>query len=195
MSIPLGLWKRLSTTRVRFASGLAVLGLCAAPGIAAANLPSPKTKLIVPGKSIGGVALGESYAQAQKAWGKTSSCSPLTGCSYDGGRKGTAAFSTPHPPGSPAIVSAVFIEVHFLRSGKPDWTRTPLDSYKTAKGIHLGSTLSMVKRAYPHGKRACGTAACSWIVAGPHRTSTGFELYRGPRGTEVAGILVSEPEG
>jgi hypothetical protein len=193
MSILLELWHRHLTSKIRYALGLAVLGLCAAPGVAAANLPSPASKLIVPGKSIGGVSLGESYTQAQKAWGITKNCNPMTGCTYDGGKNGTASFSTPHRPGSPAIVSAVYIEVHFFRIGKPDWARTPLDKYKTAKGIHLGSTLSTVKKAYPHGKRSCGTVTCSWIVAGPHKASTGFALYKGPKGTEVASILVEEP--
>jgi hypothetical protein len=193
VSILLKLWNRHLTSKVRYSLGLAVLGLCAAPGIAAANLPSPKTKLIVPGKSIAGVSLGESYAQAKNAWGNTKGCSPLTGCSYDGGKDGTAFFSTPHSPGSPDKVSAVGIEVHFSHTGKPDWARTPLDKYKTAKGIHLGSTVSTLKKAYPHGKRSCGTVTCSWIVSGPHKAGTNFALYRGPKGTEVASILVEEP--
>ncbi|HEV7482478.1 MAG TPA: hypothetical protein VGO13_05200 [Solirubrobacterales bacterium] len=46
----------------------------ALPAAAQATLPKTTNTLIVPGKSIGGVALGGSVASVTKAWGPNKTC-------------------------------------------------------------------------------------------------------------------------
>lgn len=53
---------------------LLACGLVVVPSPAQAAAPTPKSKLIVPVVSIGGVKLAQTYATALKTWGPGSSC-------------------------------------------------------------------------------------------------------------------------
>ncbi len=58
---------------------------------------------------------------------------------------------------------------------------TPLDRFKTAKGIGIGSTVAKLKQAYPHLKKS---NAALFDLAGPGESLTLFEIEEG----RVAGI-------
>jgi hypothetical protein len=127
----------------------------AVPVIAAARVPSPATKLIVPGKSIGGISIGMNYKAAEKLWGTPSSCAkPVLaaggGCSYTGptntSKYGTASFNW-----SQGKVIEVTIQANESRSQKYTLTG-PLTKFKTATGIGLLSSRAAVRRAYPRFK-------------------------------------------
>src|SRR3982074_3287803 len=66
--------------RMLFA-GLA-MGCLVCPTVALAKLPSPKTTVIVPGTSIGGVKIGMDQTQVFHAWGSTK-CIPGL-CTWQG---------------------------------------------------------------------------------------------------------------
>jgi hypothetical protein len=140
---------------MKFRIGL-VLGVAAAlatPTLAqAVSLPTAKSTLIVPAKSLAGVKLNSSVAAAVAAWGKGGSCTP-GGCEYGtpSSSLGTANFiAGKRSETGPVLVVDISISVG--RTGpnlKPNF-KTPLARYATASGIGLGSTVKELKHAYPH---------------------------------------------
>jgi len=161
-----------------------VLALVLAAGAQAA-LPTTHSTLIVPVKSLAGVKLGASLASATSAWGKGGTCSD-SGCNYESAKDkdGTASFivaqtSTP----APIKVVKVSIEAGLmsLAYGAKKNFDTPLDRFKTANGIGIGSTVSKLKQAYPHIKKS---NANLFDLPGPGESVTLFEIEEG----HVAGI-------
>ncbi|HUO74913.1 MAG TPA: hypothetical protein VMU39_29375 [Solirubrobacteraceae bacterium] len=147
--------------------GLAV-GSLALPAGALARLPHPKTTLIVPGVSIGGVKIDMTQAQVFHEWGSTG-CIPGL-CTWQG-------------PGNPAHAERATVSFFKgkviqidINAGTTNGTNVKfkpgtLSKWKTAKNIHLGSTRASVKRAYPAAKANNSTGVAGWdLFDGIHLT-------------------------
>lgn len=128
----------------------ALLALATTPA-AFAKLPSTGDPYLIPSVGIGGVDLGDRQANAKAAWGRGGDCSDFN-CTYSDPRRpqlGYADFS--YEDGPRGKVSLVQISAGTGRDGKPSF-RTPLTSFETARGIHLGSSFRAVKAAYPRAR-------------------------------------------
>jgi hypothetical protein len=146
--------------------GLAI-GCLVCPTMALARLPSPKTTLIVPGTSIGGVKIGMDQTQVFHQWGSTK-CIPGL-CTWQG-------------PGNPshaerATVSfvkgkVIQVDINAATSGTNlKFTPGKLSNWKTGKNIALGSKRAAVKRAYPGAKANNSTGVAGWdLFAARHFT-------------------------
>ncbi len=177
----------------------AILAL-ALPATAGAALPKAGNTLIVPGKSIGGVALGATAASVQKAWGATKDCEFQ--CVYEGSKHGdeTAAnagvlLEEPPSGSGPAKVWRVFLTVGQKRVGndlKPD-LNTALSEFKTSKGIGIGSTMGDVKKAYPGAKKEGGPGFAQYTLKGKKEISTTFAFSNSSKVTSVT--ITSHPGG
>ena len=127
---------------------LALFALGAGP--AQAGAPHPRSDLIVPGKSIGGVALGQTPANAKAAWGPGFACpkpigsAPLV-CDWSSPLKsalGDSAFEALH--------GKVFnVQIGVGHKGDTPNFRTSITTFKTRKDIGLGSTEAALLVAYP----------------------------------------------
>jgi hypothetical protein len=171
--------------------GLAlILGATAAvPSLAA--LPVPTSRLIVPGRSLGGVKLGGTFAAGLKAWGRGATCTQGTRfhiCSYTTSNfaDGNAGF-TGKPGGRIDM-----IQVAAGYTGRDPNFKTSLVKFKTAKGVGLGSTSRAVKSAYPKAKRQNVTGASNyeWVIVGPGAARTRFQMA-GTGTSRVIGIILN----
>lgn len=128
-----------------------LLVLLAAAAPASADLPKAKSTTIVPGKSIAGVKVGMTVAQALAAWGPSPDCTAETRiaiCWYRGTeRQGNASFTV-----AGGAVRTVTIQAG--RKGIDLVFAGPLQQWRTAKGVRLGSTARQVVKAYPKAKSA-----------------------------------------
>ena len=186
------------TARIAVLLG-AILAL-ALPATAGAALPKPSTTLIVPGKSIGGVALGATASKVKKAWGNTKDCEFQ--CVYEGGKNGdeTAAnagvlLEEPASGSGPGKVWRVFLTVGLKKVGdelKPD-LNTPLSEFKTSKGIGIGSTVGEVKTAYPAAKKYSSTGFTEFTLKGKGEIETQFVFSNSTKVTSV--VVASHPGG
>jgi hypothetical protein len=185
------------TARIAVLLG-AILAL-ALPASAGAALPKLSTTLIVPGKSIGGVALGATASAVKKAWGNTKSCE--FECAYEGGKHGdeTATnagvlLENSASGKGPAKVWRVFITVGQKKVGdepKPDFN-TPLTEFETSKGIGIGSTIGEVQKAYPGAKKEGDAGFTNFTLKGKGEIETTFTCAGAPK---VTSILVSSHPG
>lgn len=132
--------RRLSLAAVLLLSALA-------PASAAAQLPSPSSRTIVPGRSIGSVALGMSVQRAVAAWGAGSACTELsrsTSCYWAGtDLQGSANFVVD------GAGKVVLISISAGRRGDNLAYAGPLLTWRTRKKIGLGSSTTAVVKAYP----------------------------------------------
>ncbi len=157
------------------AAAVAALALAATAMAATGSLPSFKSHLIVPNRSVGGVVLKSSAASAVRTLGASRSCSVDNGCVFT---KNGANFSvqfarlTAH---SKPIVASISMNVEMTGSGTPVFT-TPLVALKTASGIGLGSTAAAVKHAYPAAK---GSPKTGYAIVGADAHQTTFTLVHG----------------
>lgn len=127
---------------------LTTLLACAlAPAVARAELPTPSSRTIVPGTSIGGVAIGMTVKRAVAAWGAGSACTELsrsTSCYWTGSDlDGSANFVVD------AAGKVVLISISAGRRGDDLAYAGPLLKWRTRKKIGLGSTTVVVVKAYP----------------------------------------------
>jgi hypothetical protein len=179
---------------------LATLAL-ALPAAAQAALPKTSNTLIVPGKSIGGVALGGSLSSVTKAWGPNKACEYQ--CLYEGK---AGAGETPSlgsvlletkTSGGPGKVWMIFINVAQKTIGDklvPDFN-TPLTRFRTAKGIGLGSKVTELKQAYHSAKKSStGTSDLSfYTIKGPKEIATNFTVGAAGKITSIQ--VESHPGG
>jgi hypothetical protein len=153
--------------RRRIVVSVLAIGCVACPTVALAKLPSPRTTLIVPGRSIAGVKIDMNQTQVFHQWGRTS-CIPGL-CTWRG-------------PGNPlhaerATVSfvkgkVIQIDINASTSGNNlKFKPGKLSKWKTGKNISLGSTRAAVKRAYPAAKANNSTGVAGWdLFGGRHYT-------------------------
>jgi hypothetical protein len=175
--------------RVRIGLVTSVVLALALPAGAQAALPTTHSTLIVPVKSLAGVKLGASLASATAAWGKGGTCSENGGaCIYEStnDKDGSASFLVAQTSTTaPVEVVNVSIKAGLTSRavGAKKNFNTPLDRFKTAKGIGIGSTASKLKHAYPHLKKSITGI---YNLAGPGESFTLFEVEEG----RVAGISI-----
>lgn len=164
----------------------------ALPASAGAALPKPSSTLIVPNKSIAGVALGAKISQVKKAWGKGGKCE--YDCVYEAARKNETegpslarVLCEEKRQGAPRTAWMISISVGYKTVGTetvPTF-KTPLTAFKTAKGIGLGSKASELARAYPKAEKQ-GTAGAYWYeIPGPKEAATIFVFSNGNRVTTI----------
>jgi hypothetical protein len=179
---------------------LGVILTLALPATAGAALPKAGSTLIVPGKSVGGVALGATAAAVQKAWGPAKNCEFQ--CAYEGGKHGdetaaNAGVLLEEPAGGkgPAKVWRIFLTVGQKKVGnelKPD-LNTPLSKFKTSKGIGIGSTMGELKNAYPGAKKESGPGFADYTLKGKKEISTLFTFANSTKLTSIT--VTSHPGG
>ena len=153
---------------------------------------------VVPGHSIAGVSLGETYARLRAAARSAGGVSvPDSG--FRTGRRVTwdigvaVPYVYPGTGGHDQIRAVVTAHAkpgksRLVRGGPPANARVTFVSLGstlevTAAGIEAGSTLADAREARPRGHlfRKCGSIACAstWLVDGPGRRRTAFTLFKG----------------
>jgi hypothetical protein len=153
---------------------------------------------VVPGHSIAGVSLGQTYARVRAAARHAGGVSvPDSG--FRTGRRvswdiGVAVpYLYPGTGGHDQIRAVVTARAkpgksRLVRGGPPANARVTFVSLGsslevTAAGLGAGSTLADARRARPRGRlfRKCGSIACAstWLVDGPRRRRTAFTLFKG----------------
>ena len=156
---------------VMTAVALACLGSTATALAASSALPTFKSDLIVPNRSLAGVSLFSTDTGARRAFRTGgSSCSVKRGCVYESrdGSSFSIGFAITKSRRTP-FVGEITISA-------ADGFHTPLASLKTADGIGLGSTAAAVKRAYP---RVVGSADSDYTLVGRGAVRTVFGLAKG----------------
>jgi hypothetical protein len=161
------------------AAAVVCVSLCATAAWAA-KLPTFKSDLIVPNKSLAGVTLKSTYKKAVKAFRSgASGCSTTTGCVYRAADGATFSIQFARLT---ATSKPIVAQISILAGDKVTGTHekplfdTPLAALKTAKGIGLGSTRAALKRAYPH---ATGNAVEGFTIKGHGEYATSFHLLDG----------------
>jgi len=143
---------------------------------AAATLPHPRSKLIVPGRSIGGVRIGQTSAAARAAWGPGDTCiNKVSGeCSWITIHDGVASFTLRAGRVVDVAIAAGPKAAGYAFDG-------PLRSLRTRRGIGIGSSVADVRVAYPGLRRT----ERELLVVADHRV-TSFTISGG----RVAGVTV-----
>jgi hypothetical protein len=181
--------------KARIVVALSVTLALALPTAAQAGLPKAADTLIVPAKSIGGVALGSTPTGVVKAWGKSKECKYQ--CLYEGKNSGElgSVLLESNASGTNYKAWSVFISVSETIVGattKPNFD-TPLTSFKTSKGIGLGSSQRELTQAYHALKKlSVGSGVFSYSLKGPKESFTSFTVDQG-RITSIA--INSHPGG
>jgi hypothetical protein len=133
---------------------LAALTL-AAPAVASDvrtdKMPKPESHRISPPGSLGGISIGDDLDDAERAWGGKGLCdskvlpdSCFWGDFYDS-RDGRAEIEAPG-----GIVDWVGLSWNGCCGGEP---RKGIAKFKTKEGLHLGSKLADVGKAYPDAEK------------------------------------------
>ncbi len=164
--------KRIVAVAVAFGAvaPAAALGSAGAP-----KLPHFPSTLIVPGKSAGGVSIGEGAGKAIRAWGGNSSCGPSTTaveCIWGSGANGTdGSISLSFANGK---VTSVALQLNANSKGVPVY-KGPLLALKTKHGIGLKSSVAQLEKQYPGqvGTNAFGDTLGAGAHTTTFRTSTG----------------------
>lgn len=143
--------------------------LLGVPCAALAALPHPASHRIVPGRSIGGVRIGQTTAAARAAWGPGWTCiNTVSGtCSWITIRDGVASLQLQAGRVAQIAIAAGSSAAAPRFDG-------PLAALRTASGIGIGSTKDQVRGAYPRVR------------------STGRELLLVTKGRVTAFYLVTD---
>ena len=163
------------------AAGLA--GALALPAVADAGFPAPRSTLISPGASIGGVKLNSSYKNAHAAWGGGGACQVKVDCVYYAGSGKVAPTTSPQAMFS--VLGGKVYRIQLQAAALGQGTTHPLDAYKTVKGIGLGSTKAQLLKAYPKATNN-PTSPDYYTLKGKGTIFTSFVLTKG----HVATIIV-----
>lgn len=187
--------------KLLLSSVLGAVAILALPLNAQAALPRTGNKLIVPNKSIGGVALGAHQSQVINAWGPNPEC--VSDCIYQAAGsspgKGAAVASAlleKKREGAPYKVWTVFIAVGLNTVGNksiPNF-KTPLTKFKTAAGIGLGSKVGALKSAYHGLKKSVVPGGYTYYqLKGRGESETGFTVSPAEKITQI--VVRSHPGG
>lgn len=151
------------------------------PASAAAQLPTPTSTAIVPGKTIGGVGPGMTVARALAIWGPGSACTPESrrdSCYWRGtDLEGMASFVVG------ADGKVVYVAISAGRRGDDLAYAGPLMRWRTSRKLRLGVTTGFVVRKYPKVKGApSGLQLGSGVHATTLQTSSGriYQIDIGP---------------
>lgn len=150
-----------------------VLSLAAMPAAAGAALPKPKTKLIVPGKSIGGVALNMATAKAKAQWGPGAKCTKTPASGTVKAQEGCdwRTFDSIISPSAHITFLGGKVYLVVITGGRDAKTGKlkghDFAAWKTAKGIAVGSKISAVGPAYPAAKRNLSEGGSGWDLITP----------------------------
>lgn len=137
------------------AAALALAAPAAASNVTNPKMPKPESHRIAPPLSLGGISLGDELKASNKAWGGKGYCgtnvlpdSCFWGDFYDP-LDGRAEIEAPG-----GIVDWVQIAWSGCcgKHDEPD-VRKGVANFHTKKGIHLGSKLSEVGKAYPNATK------------------------------------------
>jgi hypothetical protein len=169
--------------RVAVPSAL-ILALVLVPA-AEAKLPNPKVTTIVPGKSVAGVKLGMRLAVAKQTWGPGSKCG--AGAAGPGSTSCTwSATPNAQPDRGPKLILLSIggkVRAITVDGGTGG---TAIKTFRTAKGIGVGSTLAALRAAYAGLGTSLGPDNPS-LGSGP--TITSFYV----KGGRVKSIQVGSP--
>ncbi len=148
-----------------------LVALLASP--AGAKVPTFKYKLpsIVPGKSIGGLKVGMTRAEAKTTWGAPDDCYTYKGLT-------TCSYSFPGPIGED-WVSSFYVKNRrvvsmTIETTENDRAMTKVRRLKTAKGIKIGSLMSAARNKYDIPRTGGGEANESWAKLKQGRRCTTF---------------------
>jgi hypothetical protein len=176
--------------RKRIVAGVVACG-AAVPAAALGSSGAPKlpkfpSKLIVPGKSAGGVSIGERATKAIRAWGGNSNCAPsssLVECIWGSDANGTdGTISLSFANGK---VTLITLQLNANTSGVPVF-KGAMMALKTKQGIGLKSTVAQLEKHYPGqvGTNSLGDT----LGTGTHTTT-----FRTSGGEFVAIIIGTPP--
>jgi hypothetical protein len=161
----------------RIALGIAVACL-ACPAVAAAKLPSAKRTSIVPGHSIGGVALGMSEHAVTGLWGHGKCFSAGAVCYWYGPGNQShaehAAVGFFH-----GKVQNVSISAGTTAGTSEKFKAGELSTWKDRFGIHLGSNKAVAEARYRHaaGFRLNGSEGVMGFDVNVGRITTRFSSF------------------
>ena len=158
------------TSHALLAAAALTAALSGPVAVADAALPHFTRTTIVPGKSIAGVALGDSAAKARTAWGRLGGACDETVCDYriagdSSGQHGYGLFAF-----TPKITR---VELRTAIGARGYLFRRPFTIPRTDKGIGIGSTVAAVRKAYPKAKLADDGSML--ILRGRGRVETYFD--------------------
>lgn len=119
------------------------------------KMPKPESHRIAPPDSLGGISIGDDLDEANEAWGGQGYCGGKLlpdSCfwgDFSDGRDGRAEIEAPE-----GVVTWVSLSWSGCCGGKdkPD-VRKGVANFRTKSGIHLGSRLPDVGKAYPNAKK------------------------------------------
>ena len=152
---------------------LAALLTAVVPAAAGAKLPKPKTKLIVPGKSIAGVSLNMAESKAKAQWGSGAKCTKFPTIPGEKAQEGCDWREGPALSDASAHITFLGGKVYLvvITTQKDKKTFKPkgkqFAAWKTAKGIAVGSKIAAVGKAYPAAKRNLSEGGIGWDLIQP----------------------------
>lgn len=161
---------------IALAAVAAVAAAAPATGNAAGPPRFPST-VIVPGVSVGGVSIGQSFATARRRWGGRPSCVTNTfdhsiECGYVDSRDARTGYTYLKGTGDGKVYA---IQLIVGAPGGRHLYVGPLTRLKTAKRIGFGSSLGAFRRAYPGAAQRRDPLNPTLLL---------FELKKGPTLTQ-----------
>lgn len=159
-------WTRATAAVAVTAATAGVLG---AAGPAAAKIPHFGPKTIVPGQSIGGVAIGMTAAHAKAIWGRPDRCQPagrgVSWCQYLALKDlGTVRLNEPFAGYYVRAGRVIAVELEEARNAVDPRVNRKVHEIRSRKHIRVGSSTGAVRRAYHIGPIGKGEAGLSRYI-------------------------------